>query len=204
MFNSRWTKQLIFIFLSLVLIAWGRWFVEQKTIKFKNNQNNQPMLITYRMILNSSAFKRNDYLPAKYSCDGLNINPPLKITDIPDKAVSLVLIMNDPDAVGGQWTHWLLWNIPTTTKIISENTVPDSAIVGFNDFNKKKYDGPCPPASPKSPDEGGPSGTHHYVFELYALDVKLNLPADSDKNTVMGAMNGHIIAQTELAGLYSR
>ncbi|PIT88696.1 MAG: YbhB/YbcL family Raf kinase inhibitor-like protein [Candidatus Magasanikbacteria bacterium CG10_big_fil_rev_8_21_14_0_10_36_32] len=145
------------------------------------------------MILNSIAFKRNGYLPAKYSCDGLNVNPPLKITEIPTNASSLVLIFNDPDTDTGQWTHWLLWNISPTTKIIEENNIPEEAIVGQNDFGNKKYEGPCPP-----------NGTHHYIFELYALDNKLNLPDGADKNMVKEAMIGHIITQTELTGLYSR
>lgn len=191
MFNYRWTKQIIFILLALVLIILGWYFVNKKTVV--QQKNIQSSNIVNNMILNSTAFKRNDYLPAKYSCDGLNVNPPLKITEATDNAASFVLIVNDPDAVGGQWTHWLLWNIPPATKIIEENSVPEEAIAGPNDFGEKKYSGPCPPA-----------GIHHYVFELYALDIKLNLPAEADKNAVMNAMTGHIIAQTELTGLYSR
>lgn len=204
MFNNRWTKQWLFIALALILTAWGLWLIKQKNEELKNLRADQPIIISNNMILNSPAFRRNGFLPAKYTCDGLNVNPPLKITDVPAEAVDLVLIMDDPDAVGGHWTHWLVWNIPTSTRIIEENGLPNKAMSGLTDFVEKKYGGPCPPAAPKPSGEGGPAGTHHYVFTLYALDIKLNLPPDSDKNALVKAMRGHVIAQTELTGLYSR
>ena len=191
--NNRWTKQWLFIALALILTAWGCWLIKQKNEELKNLRAEQPLTISNNMILNSPVFRRNGFLPAKYTCDGLNINPPLKITEAPAEAVDLILIMDDTDAPGEHWTHWLVWNIPTSTRIIEENNLPDKAISGLTDFGEKKYGGPCPP-----------SGTHHYIFTLYALDIKLNLTANNDKNALLKTMRGHVIAQTELTGLYSR
>ena len=143
--------------------------------------------------LTSPAFKNNGKIPSKYTCDGDNVNPPLNIEGIPEKAKSLVLIVDDPDAPAGTWDHWLVWNIPITATI-EENSVPEGAKQGLNDFKRHEYGGPCPP-----------SGTHKYVFKLYALDTTLNMHNDSVKQDVENAMNnGHIIAQTKLIGLYSR
>lgn len=143
--------------------------------------------------LTSPAFENKGNIPSKYTCDGDNVNPPLNIEGIPEKAKSLVLIIDDPDAPAGTWEHWIVWNIPITATI-EENTVPEGATQGLNDFKVHEYRGPCPP-----------SGTHRYVFKLYALDTTLNLHVDSLKQDVENAMNnGHIIAQTQLIGLYSR
>lgn len=139
----------------------------------------------------SSAFNNQTLIPAKYSCDGDNVNPPLTIEGIPEETKSLVLIMDDPDAPSGTFDHWVVWNIPPSTKEIGENTVPGTE--GINGARERGYFGPCPP-----------SGTHRYFFKVYALDEKLNLGANSKKKDVEKVMQGHILANGELIGLYRR
>jgi hypothetical protein len=142
------------------------------------------------LTVSSPAFENNKLIPAKYTCDGDNVNPPLTIEGVPDGTKSLVLIVDDPDAPMGTWDHWIVWNIPPTSKI-EENTVPGTE--GVNDSRKHSYGGPCPPW-----------GTHRYFFKVYALDTKLDLNPNSRKKDVEKAMQGHILAKGELVGLYRR
>lgn len=156
--------------------------------------SQQPKVAKPEMKIESGAFANNSPIPAKYTCDGANINPPLKIADVGSNALSLVLIVDDPDAPGGTWVHWVVWNIAAAkTAEIAEGSVPTGAVEGVTSFGKPGYGGPCPPSS-----------THRYFFKLYALDTKLSLDADSDKAQVEAAMAGHILARSELIGLYSR
>jgi Raf kinase inhibitor-like YbhB/YbcL family protein len=143
--------------------------------------------------ISSAVFENNGNIPQKYTCDGKDVNPPLKIENVPPAAKSLVLIVDDPDAPMGMWVHWVVWNIDPKMGEIKENTVPKGALQGINDFRKHDYGGPCPP-----------SGTHRYFFKLYALDSLLNLSTNSRKTDIEKAMKGHIIAQAEIIGLYKR
>jgi Raf kinase inhibitor-like YbhB/YbcL family protein len=143
--------------------------------------------------LSSPAFKHNDSIPSKYTCDGEDVNPPLVIENAPLNTKSLALIVDDPDAPAGNWVHWVVWNIDATTDEIRENTVPSGALQGINDFRKHDYGGPCPP-----------SGTHRYFFKLYALDMMLSLGPKANKAELERAMKGHVVAQGELIGLYRR
>jgi Raf kinase inhibitor-like YbhB/YbcL family protein len=145
------------------------------------------------MKLSSSAFKNNQLIPGKYTCDGEDISPPLIISEVPEGTKSLVLIVDDPDAPVGNWDHWIVWNINLSTSIIGEGEVPAGSLQGINDFGKKPYGGPCPP-----------SGTHHYYFKLYALDRELELDPSSKKEDVELAIQDHILEQAELIGLYQR
>lgn len=129
-------------------------------------------------------------IPVKYTCSGENINPEISISGIPAETKSLALIMDDPDAPSGDFVHWVMWNILTDGKI-SENSAP--GVQGVNDFGENKYGGPCPP-----------SGTHHYHFKIYALDTKLELPAETDKQGLLKAMEGHVLASGELVGLFKK
>jgi len=140
--------------------------------------------------ITSPSFQNNGAIPAKYTCDGNDVNPPLNITGIPREAKSLVLIVDDPDASMGTFVHWVVWNIPPKERI-EENSVP--GVEGMNDFRKRSYGGPCPP-----------SGTHRYFFKLYALDVKLDLKTNSRKEDVEKAIEGHVLARGEIVGLYRR
>lgn len=141
----------------------------------------------------SPAFKNNSYIPEKYTCDGQDFNPPLFIEYVPSQTKSLALIVDDPDAPGGTWVHWVVWNIPPDTKEVKENSVPRNSQQGLNDFRKHNYGGPCPPP-----------GTHRYLFKLYALDALLNLGPNSTKADLEKAMGGHIIEQAQFIGLYKR
>jgi len=142
------------------------------------------------LIVSSSAFENNRAIPPKYTCDGEDVNPPLKIEGVPEEAKSLALIVEDPDAPAGLWIHWVVWNIPPTVTI-KENSVPGTE--GMTTSRARVYGGPCPP-----------SGTHRYFFKVYALDTKLDLSENSGKREVEKAMQNHVLAGGELIGLYSR
>jgi Raf kinase inhibitor-like YbhB/YbcL family protein len=148
-------------------------------------------MLMKKLSVESPAFENNKLIPAKYTCDGDDVNPPLTIEGVPEGTKTLALIVDDPDAPMGTWDHWIVWNIPATTSKIAENTVPGTE--GMNDFRKRSYGGPCPP-----------SGTHRYFFKVYALDVKLDLSPTSRKRDVEKAMQGHVLAKGELVGLYRR
>jgi Raf kinase inhibitor-like YbhB/YbcL family protein len=147
--------------------------------------------IDYKLlIITSRAFSPNGDIPKKYTCEGENSNPPLDISGTPDEAKSLVLIVDDPDAPGKTFVHWVVWNIPITHHI-NEDEVPGDQ--GLNDFGEVSYGGPCPP-----------SGKHRYYFKVYALDDLLDLEAGSTREQVEQAMAGHIIGFGELMGHYKR
>lgn len=145
------------------------------------------------MKITSPAFEHNQRIPGKYTCDGENMSPSLSFLEVPENAKSLVLIVDDPDAPSKIWVHWIVFNIDPTISEVPENTVPKAGIEGLTDFGKPGYGGPCPP-----------SGTHRYFFKLYALDLILNLPQNSNKKAVEEAMQGHILDSAELVGLYER
>ena len=141
----------------------------------------------------SSAFPDGGKIPKQYTCDNSDVNPPLRIENLPKAVKSLVLIVDDPDAPGRTWTHWLVWNIDPKATEIREASVPQNAVQGTSDFGSAQYGGPCPP-----------SGTHRYYFKVYALGTTLSLPSSAKKATVEKAMAGHIIAKGSLMGTYSR
>lgn len=145
------------------------------------------------MQISSTSFQNNQRIPPKYTCGGENFNPPLGISEVPEKAQSLVLIVDDPDAPMGTWVHWTVWNIDPKTQEILENSLPAGAIQGKTSAGQNEYHGPCPP-----------SGTHRYFFKIYALDSKLDLASDADKSKLEQAMSGHILDQVELIGLYGQ
>lgn len=141
------------------------------------------------MTLTSSAFDANATIPALYTCDGAGLSPPLTITNLPLGTITLALIVDDPDAPGGTWVHWVEYNIPATTAF-AEGAVA-IGIQGRNSFGTLGYGGPCPP-----------SGTHRYIFTLFALDTVLSLDDAATKAQLLAAMDGRILAQAELIGLY--
>ena len=141
----------------------------------------------------SPAFAEGGEIPAKFSRDGGNANPALHISGTPAEAKSLVLIVDDPDAPAGLFTHWLVWNIDPKTTEIGEHSVPSGAVQGTNDFPGQHYDGPQPP-----------SGTHRYFFKIFALDQRLDLHAGAKRKEVDAAMKGHVIAQGQLMGRYTK
>ena len=144
--------------------------------------------------LTSSAFQNLEAIPVIYTCDGRDISPPLNWDNPPPSSKSMVLIMDDPDAPVGTWDHWILFNLPPDITNIPEDftQLPPGTKSGSNSWRKNTYGGPCPPGST----------SHRYYFKLYALDTQLNLPEGSKKAAVEKAMKGHILAQTELVGIY--
>ncbi|MDD5447871.1 MAG: YbhB/YbcL family Raf kinase inhibitor-like protein [Actinomycetota bacterium] len=145
------------------------------------------------MEISSPDFKNGERIPSKFSCDGESVNPTLLISGVSESAQSLALIMDDPDAPIGTFTHWILFNIDPKTEKIKENSVPVGARQGRNSGGKVGYYPPCPP-----------SGTHRYFFKLYALDEKLELGNGARLEELERAMKGHIIEKAEIIGLYSR
>ena len=147
------------------------------------------------LVLESSAFKNNEKIPKKYGYKNTNTNPPLTIRGVPQNTKSLVLIVDDPDAMGPAgkiWVHWIIWNIESTTIEIKENSIPNGAIEGKNDFGEIGYGGPAPPDK-----------EHIYIFKLYALDNKLNLNEGSTKSDIEKSIKNHILAEARLTGRYS-
>ena len=142
--------------------------------------------------ITSPAFESGGDIPAKFTCNGANGNPPLHISGVPKETKSLVLIVDDPDAPRGLFTHWITWNIDPKTTEVAENSAPASAIQGMNDFGKRNYGGPCPP-----------SGTHRYFFKIFALGTKLELKPNARRAELDTAMHGHVLAQGELMARYS-
>lgn len=138
----------------------------------------------------SPAFEHDGYIPARYSCEGENISPPLTIGGIPAEAKSLVLIIEDPDAPGNIFDHWVVWNI-RPQKTIPEGSVPGN--VGKNSMGNNEYMGPCPP-----------SGTHRYFFKVYALDRLLDVSEDTDKKNIEQEITNHILAYGEMMGLFKK
>jgi hypothetical protein len=148
--------------------------------------------------LTSDAFTPHESIPRKYSCDGEDISPPLTWSDPPEGTQSFALICDDPDAPMGTWVHWVLFNIPADSRSLPEaipaqDTLSDGSVHGKNSWKRQDYGGPCPP-----------SGTHRYFFKLYALDTTLDLRAGATKKKVLRAMEGHILAEADLMGTYSR
>jgi Raf kinase inhibitor-like YbhB/YbcL family protein len=144
--------------------------------------------------LESPAFHNNSPIPQQYSCDGKDVSPAFSWQHPPANTKSYVLIVDDPDAPGGDWVHWLLFNIPAQVHSLPESAaIPAGAVSGRNSWGSTGYRGPCPP-----------SGTHRYFFKLYALDTVLNLDSTASKQTVMTAMKGHILETSELMGSYTR
>ena len=143
------------------------------------------------LTITSSGFTNNGMIPAKYTCEGADINPPLHIANIPPSAKSLAIIVIDPDApMKGGFIHWVMWNVGTNGNI-PENF--KGASKGLNSAGQKGYKGMCPP-----------SGTHHYHFKVYALDTKLQLDDNTDKAGLDKAMLGHLVAEGDLTGLYQK
>src|SRR5881227_4259830 len=137
-----------------------------------------------KMKISSPAFQEGGTIPEKFSKNGENVSPELRIESTPAEAKSLALIVDDPDAPVGLFTHWLVWNVDPKTTEIAENSVPKGGLQGTNDFPGQRYDGPQPP-----------SGTHRYYFKIFALDRMLDLKAGAKRHEVDAALQGHVIAQ---------
>lgn len=149
--------------------------------------------------ITSTAFQEGGTIPQQYTCSGANISPPLAWEGVPDGAKTLALILDDPDAPGKTWVHWVLYNLPATTTSLPENVpaqerVAGGGVQGKNDFRNLGYGSPCPP----------PGGAHRYYFKLYALDTELTLDPGATKEQLLKAMEGHVLVEGELIGKYTR
>ena len=184
-------QALSFLFLCVLL------FAREMTGQF---QQRPPMTNGGQMLqLTSPAFQAGGNIPARFTCQGSDISPALAWQDAPSGTKTFALVMHDPDAPrAGGFTHWVVYNIPATTSHIAENApkkpdLPGGGTQGQNDSGKIGYAGPCPP-----------SGTHRYFFRLYALDAELKLDSGATQKALEKAMQGHILAQTEIVGKYKK
>ena len=169
----------------------GLAFAEVKTMDTSAEQSRSIKLV-------SSAFKEGEMIPIKYSCDGDNFSPPLSWYNLPVGTKTLALICDDPDAPAKVWVHWVIFNIPATLKGLPENVakqkiLPDGTRQGAGSADDIGYEGPCPP-----------SGTHRYYFKIFALDTEISSAEVVNKNQLLTAMEGHILARGQLMGKYSR
>jgi Raf kinase inhibitor-like YbhB/YbcL family protein len=151
------------------------------------------------IVVKSPAFVEGDPIPPKYTGDGADVSPALTWSGIPHEAQSLVLLCEDPDAPRGTWTHWVLFNLPPSTRELAEGTPTEptlagGAVQGTNDFGKIGYGGPAPP----------PGKPHRYYFKLTALNTTLNLPAGAKRQDVLKAMEGHVLGEGWVMGTYRR
>lgn len=150
------------------------------------------------MKITSQAFEDEGMIPEKYTCDDINVSPPLAWSPGPEGTRTYALICDDPDAPMGTWVHWVLFDLPVNVNELPEGVPPErdlesGAKQGMNDFSKIGYGGPCPPG-----------GTHRYFFKLYALDTEVDLEAGATKSDLLRAMEGHILAENQLMGKYQR
>ena len=142
----------------------------------------------------SSAFADGEAIPSHYTCDGLNVSPPLMIDGVPTEAQSLAIVVTDPDAPSGNFVHWLIWNISPINKQLAENAFIPESTQGSSDFGKPGWGGACPPSGQ----------THRYIFKLFAFDKILDLPDTADHAALEKAMKGHILEEAEFMGTYQR
>lgn len=155
------------------------------------------MVVAMAFTIESSSFKNNDDIPREYTCKGANKSPGLTWKEAPAKTKSFALIVSDPDAPGGTFIHWIIWNIPKDENgldsgISHQAILANGVSQGLNDFGKVGYGGPCPP----------PGKNHRYIFTLYALDQKLELKPQSTKEDLEEMMKGHILSKTTLQGMF--
>jgi Raf kinase inhibitor-like YbhB/YbcL family protein len=145
------------------------------------------------MILSSEAFAEGEAIPARYTCDGDDVCPPLSWLDAPAGTATFALIVDDPDAPAGTWVHWVLFDVPASASEIHDGRAPRGARDGKNSWGRSGYGGPCPP-----------SGTHRYFFKLYAVDGALDLEAGITAADLTRALEGHVLAEAVLMGRYAR
>jgi Raf kinase inhibitor-like YbhB/YbcL family protein len=180
-------------FLTIFLIAGGGNMLAQA-----KDQMNTKIKGGKTMEIKSSSFNHEDMIPARYTCDGQNISPPLAWSGAPKETKSFALICDDPDAPAGIWVHWVIFDIPANVNSLPEKVSRQEEIAGLGKSGKNTshrfgYDGPCPPG-----------GTHRYYFKLYALDTMLNLNAGLSKEELLKAMKGHVLAEAQVMVRYKR
>jgi hypothetical protein len=170
----------------VVLIAWLA-----AAVPIAAEEGDQAM--NSGLAITSPAFADGQPIPATFTADGANVSPELVIANPPPGTACFALIVDDPDAPMGTWVHWVAWNIPASTTKIPEGRLPAGSVEGRNSWGRTGYGGPSPP-----------SGTHRYHFKLYAVDRPIELPRTADKQTLIDAMEGHVLARCQLTGTYRR
>lgn len=153
------------------------------------------------LVVESDAFGSGGRIPVEYTCEGADRSPPLTVGTVPDETRSLVIVLEDPDAPGGSFDHWIVWNLPPDLGRLPSGLpttpapdTPPGTRQGLNDFNHHGYGGPCPP----------PGTSHRYQFRVYALDTSLELPRTARKQALMNAMKGTVLAKGRLQGVFVR
>jgi len=172
----------------VVVVSLPKFLITKNKVDIKNINNEQNF-----MKIESSVFTNNGNIPMEYTCYGGGKSIPLTVSNILEEAESLAFIVDDPDAPGGDFVHWVLWNIDPKISMIESGNMPTGAEEGYSSLNKPGWVVPCPP-----------SGIHHYYFKLYALDTILSIPESSNKKNLISAMEGHILGSTILVGLYGK
>jgi Raf kinase inhibitor-like YbhB/YbcL family protein len=189
-------KKFLLIIIFIIILGLGVFLLYKysgrKTTSFTSPDQSK-INTTTPMTISSPAFLDSQAIPKQYSCDGDGTNPPLAFSNIPAETKSLALLVEDPDAPTPPWIHWVMWNISPATTQISENSVPTGAMQGQGSSGQNVYGSLCPP-----------SGLHHYIFIVYALDTTLTIPSYSTADNLKSAMQGHVIEQTQLTGTYTR
>ncbi len=181
----------IFSYFSLVLLL----VILTELNSFSNLHKKETKM---EINIESRNFKDGEYIPSRYSCEGANISPQLSWTCSVEGVKTYAIIVEDPDAPSGNFTHWIVYNIPVRVSYLMENStptknIPDEVLMGTNDFGRIGYGGPCPP-----------SGTHRYFFRIYGLDTAVHLESGATSREVLKKMEGHIIARGELMGRYQK
>ena len=189
--------KLILAVLAILVLVVGGYFLFNKNAPEQAPITDMPQEINYELKIESPAFAHMGIIPSRYACDGEKMSPPLAISGVSPEARSLVLIMEDPDVPksvrsDGMWDHWIRFNLPSDLTEIKENTDP-GGVAGMTTSKHTGYVPPCPP-----------DREHRYFFKLYSLDFLLNLSQGATKSAVLAAMQGHILQQTELIGLYEK
>ena len=174
--------------IGIFIVAWVS-LLPARAAEIKNNG----------IALGSSAFETGATIPRKYTCDGENVSPPLRWSSVPTATKVLALIADDPDAPGGTWSHWVIYDLPPNATALGENmpkteSLTNGAKQGVNDFQQVGYGGPCPPSGP----------AHRYFFRLYALDRILELKPKANRQQLLAAIQGHSVGEAELVGRYQR
>lgn len=189
----KWIGIVVLLLVASIGISLGyQRYTHRSTLVLTQVEKGQPTITPTQEAfrVSSSAFGGYGTIPKKYTCDGDNVSPPLSIANIPSNATSLALVVEDPDAPVGTFTHWIVWNIAPTTKDIAEGESPHASEQGINSAGKSGYTGPCPPSR------------HRYFFKLYALDTTIGLDGKANVSDLEAAMHGHIIAESHLIGRF--
>ncbi len=182
---------LIVAMVGCIAVLWALGALSDTLLLLKSSRESYNF--TFMQLL-SSGFPSNGTIPKKFTCDGAGTNPELRFNDVPKDAASLALIVDDPDAPRGTFTHWVLWDIDPKTRVIKEHSVPLGSVEGLTSTGRPGYVGPCPPAGQ----------THRYLFKLYALDEMLSLPSDATRAELDGAIESHLMGSVQLVGRYGR